>query len=58
MLKDVRICDEKTLRILTFCVLIEVSLEKELEENKLGRWDILALLDNHTIVNIEMQIRN
>ena len=36
----------------------EVSLEKELEKNKLGRLDILALLDNHTIVNIEVQIWN
>lgn len=36
----------------------EVSLEKELEENKLGRLDIVAILDNKTIINIEMQISN
>ena len=36
----------------------EVSLEKQLAENKLGRLDILAILDNNTIVNIEVQILN
>ena len=36
----------------------EVSLEKQLEENKLGRLDILATLDDNTIVNIEVQILN
>ena len=36
----------------------EVSLERQLEENKLGRLDILAKLDDNTIVNIEVQILN
>ena len=36
----------------------EVSLEKELEKNKLGRLDIVAILDNRTIVNIEVQVVN
>ena len=36
----------------------EVSLEKQLEGNKLGRLDILAILDDNTIVNIEVQILN
>lgn len=36
----------------------EVSLEKQLEENKLGRLDILAILNDDTIVNIEVQILN
>ena len=36
----------------------EVSLEKQLEENKLGRLDIIAILDNNTIVNIEVQMLN
>lgn len=36
----------------------EVSLEKQLEENKLGRLDILATLDDNTSVNIEVQILN
>ena len=34
----------------------EVSLEKHLEENKLGRLDIIAILNDDTIVNIEMQV--
>ena len=36
----------------------EVSLEKEVAENKLGRLDILAELDDKTIVNIELQVIN
>ena len=36
----------------------EVSLERQLKENKLGRLDILAKLDDSTIVNIEVQILN
>ena len=36
----------------------EVSLEKELEENKLGKLDILAILNDNTIVNIEVQVEN
>ena len=36
----------------------EVSLERQIEENKLGRLDILAKLDDSTIVNIEVQILN
>ncbi len=36
----------------------EVSLEKQLEENKLGRLDIVAVLNNNTIVNIEIQMIN
>ena len=36
----------------------EVSLEKEIAENKLGRLDIQAILDDKTIVNIEMQVVN
>ena len=36
----------------------EVSLEKQLEENKLGRLDILAVLDDNTIANIEVQVLN
>lgn len=36
----------------------EVSLEKQLMENKLGRLDILAILDDNTLVNIEVQILN
>ena len=36
----------------------EVTLEKELEKNKLGRLDILAVLDDNTLVNIEVQILN
>ena len=36
----------------------EVSLERQLGENKLGRLDILAKLDDSTIVNIEVQILN
>ena len=36
----------------------EVTLEKELAENKLGRLDILAMLDDNTLVNIEVQIVN
>lgn len=36
----------------------EVSLEKQLEENKLGRLDILAILNDDTIVNIEVQVIN
>lgn len=36
----------------------EVSLEKEVAENKLGRLDILAELDDKTIVNIELQVVN
>ena len=34
----------------------EVSLEKEIIENKLGRLDIVAILNDNTIVNIEMQV--
>lgn len=36
----------------------EVSLERQIEENKLGRLDILAILNDDTIVNIEVQILN
>lgn len=36
----------------------EVSLEKQLEENKLGRLDIVAILNDNTIVNIEVQVLN
>ena len=36
----------------------EVSLEKQLEENKLGRLDIVAVLNDNTIVNIEIQVSN
>ena len=36
----------------------EVSLEKQLEQNKLGRLDILAVLDDNTTVNIEIQVLN
>ena len=36
----------------------EVSLEKHLEKNKLGRLDIIAILNDDTIVNIEMQVNN
>lgn len=36
----------------------EVSLEKQLEENKLGRLDIIAFLNDNTIVNVEMQVSN
>lgn len=36
----------------------EVTLEKHLDENKLGRLDIVAIVDNTTIVNIEIQILN
>lgn len=36
----------------------EVSLEKQLEENKLGRLDILAILNDNTIANIEVQVLN
>lgn len=36
----------------------EVSLEKQLEENKLGRLDILAILNDNTIINIEVQVSN
>ena len=36
----------------------EVSLEKQLERNKLGRLDIIAVLNDNTIVNIEVQILN
>lgn len=36
----------------------EVTLEKQLEENKLGRLDILAILNDDTIVNIEIQVLN
>lgn len=35
----------------------EVSLEKELEENKLGRLDIVATLNDDTIINVEVQIQ-
>ena len=34
----------------------EVSLEKELIGNKLGRLDIVAVLNDDTIINIEMQV--
>ena len=36
----------------------EVTLEKQLEQNKLGRLDILAILNDDTIVNIEIQVLN
>ena len=36
----------------------EVALEKQLEQNKLGRLDILAILNDETIVNIEIQVLN
>ena len=36
----------------------EATLEKELVENKLGRLDILALLNDDTIINIEVQVLN
>ena len=36
----------------------EATLEKQLEENKLGRLDILAVLNDDTIVNIEVQVLN
>ena len=36
----------------------EVSLEKQLKENKLGRLDIVAVLDDNAVVNIEVQILN
>lgn len=36
----------------------EISLEKQLEENKLGRLDLLAILNDTTIVNIEVQVLN
>lgn len=36
----------------------EVSLEKQLERNKLGRLDIVAILDDNTIANIEIQVLN
>ncbi len=36
----------------------EVTLEKQLEQNKLGRLDILAILNDNTIVNIEIQVLN
>lgn len=31
----------------------EVTLEKQLEHNKLGRLDILAILNDNTVVNVE-----
>lgn len=36
----------------------DVTLEKELITNKLGILDILATLNDNTIVNIEMQVQN
>lgn len=36
----------------------EVSLEKQLKENKLGRLDIVAILDDNAVVNIEVQVLN
>lgn len=36
----------------------EVSLEKQLKENKLGRLDIVAVLDDNAVVNIEVQVLN
>ena len=36
----------------------EATLEKELLENKLGRLDILAVLNDDTVVNIEVQMLN
>jgi len=36
----------------------EVTLEKQLEQNKLGRLDILAILNDNTIVNVEVQVLN
>lgn len=36
----------------------EVSLERQLEENKLGRLDIIAILNDNTFVNIEIQVLN
>ena len=36
----------------------ELSLEKDMEENKLGKLDILAILNDNTIVNIEVQVEN
>lgn len=36
----------------------EVSLEKELEKNKLGKLDIIATLNDNTKIHIEMQVEN
>jgi predicted transposase/invertase (TIGR01784 family) len=36
----------------------EVSLEKLKKDEKTGRLDLQAILDNGTIVNIEMQLEN
>lgn len=36
----------------------EVTLEKQLEQNKLGRLDILAILNDNTVVNVEVQMLN
>lgn len=36
----------------------EVSLQKQLKENKLGRLDIVAILDDNAVVNIEVQVLN
>ena len=39
-------------------VMKDVYLEREIEENKLGILDIKATLNDDTIANIEMQVRN
>lgn len=36
----------------------EVTLEKQLKESKIGRLDIVAILDDNAIVNIEVQVLN
>ena len=36
----------------------DTNLEKEIETNKLGILDIKAVLDNETIIDIEIQIIN
>ena len=49
---------EKKLPLTKVAVQAEVALEKQLEQNKLGRLDILAILNDETIVNIEIQVLN
>ena len=39
-------------------VMADTNLEKEIETNKLGILDIKAVLDNETIIDIEIQIIN
>ncbi len=58
LLKDLLESILPHLKIKSLTINQEVSLERELMSDKLGILDIVATLEDNTIINIEMQVKN